>query len=183
MKIKLLATTLVVLLAGSYGLQAMQQEEYSLADFIEDHGQPRVLDGVLALSGWTLSLVGSKKLTSLEGIALLEHPEAIIKLHLSGNLLKTIPSQIRLLRNLQALYLGDNQLESLTSAIGDLRQLQILNLSYNQLETLPTLKNIKDLKELYLRGNPLPGITREILIRDYLGGRQDIEIWLGEPTE
>nr|MDZ8020196.1 COR domain-containing protein [Nostoc sp. SerVER01] len=83
-------------------------------------------------------------------------------LDLYNNQLSTLPGEIGQLTNLQSLDLSSNQLSSLPSEIGQLTKLQTFNLSSNQLSSLLRKWQLRNLKKLDLRRNPLP-IPPEIL--------------------
>ncbi|MDZ8028075.1 MAG: leucine-rich repeat domain-containing protein, partial [Nostoc sp. DedQUE11] len=83
-------------------------------------------------------------------------------LDLGDNQLSTLPGEIVQLSNLQTLDLSSNQLSSLPSEIGQLSNLQTLDLSSNQLSSLLRKWQLRNLKKLDLRRNPLP-IPPEIL--------------------
>jgi len=113
-----------------------------------------------------------------------EFPKEILKetktkiLILSGNSLRTLPSEIGELTNLEELYLDNNQLEGalvaeirkmprlkildasdnnmtgIPAEIGQMSNLEVLDYSNNQLDTYPNeIVNMKSLKTLDLSGN------------------------------
>ncbi|CAO3638699.1 unnamed protein product [Mucor fragilis] len=59
------------------------------------------------------------------------------ELNLGCNQLEILPKEIGLLTNLQELFLHSNQLVDIPSQIGHLQQLQVLDLTDNRLESLP----------------------------------------------
>ena len=64
-------------------------------------------------------------------------------------------------------------MRNLPEDIGNLKKLRILFLDKNQLIKLPkTMAHLTHLHTLDLSNNPLPDITRKILINEYLGGRE-----------
>lgn len=153
----LLITMLVSMLALSTVVQAI-----SLRQWIQIHGQPPVTHGMLIL--------GFKGLDSLEGLELIENPDAIKVLNFAHNELKSVPAGIGDFVNLQKLYLHNNQIQNVSGSIGNLVHLEELYLNDNRLQDLPrTIGNLR-LKKLNLAGNLLLGITNEILIKDYLKG-------------
>ena len=79
------------------------------------------------------------------------------QLDLSGNLLTTLPPEIRLLTT-KTLDLSGNQLTTLAPAQWELPELRVLDLRGNQLTSLPPeLGQLQKLARLDLRGNPLTG--------------------------
>ncbi|MBN1801252.1 MAG: TIR domain-containing protein [Candidatus Lokiarchaeota archaeon] len=116
--------------------------------------------------------------------------ESLEELNLFQNNLSILPESIGSLKHLKELNLDLNELEILPESIGNLESLHVLKLQRNKLFTLPesfkhlislnTLdlrKNnfksipgiiwpLKNLKEIYLNGNPLDNDSIDILERD-----------------
>ena len=85
------------------------------------------------------------------------------RLYLRYNQLRTLPSEIGKLKNLQVLYLRFNKLTTLPPEIGELENLRTLYLRNNKLVTLPPeIGELSNLRTLHLRNNKLvtlpPGI-------------------------
>lgn len=89
-------------------------------------------------------------------------------------------SYLESLVNLKRLYLNFNQISDISS-LQFLTNLQDLNLAFNQISniSLPWLNSFPNLEELYLRGNPIQNIPKEIFdkpenvlpeVRHYLEG-------------
>ncbi|AFY92033.1 leucine-rich repeat domain-containing protein [Chamaesiphon minutus] len=75
-------------------------------------------------------------------------------LHLSGNKLTSLPSDIGKLTKLTCIELSSNKLTSLPASIGNLNNLIHLDLRGNQLSFLPnSIDNLTNLTHLYLGGN------------------------------
>ncbi|MEZ5038675.1 MAG: COR domain-containing protein [Saprospiraceae bacterium] len=87
---------------------------------------------------------------------------------------------------LQYAYLLDNQLSTL-NFISITRQLEVLHLKKNKLESLPgNFSSFDSLKSLFLHGNPLPAIPKELISTEENGNSYE-EVWnylkdLGEGT-
>lgn len=77
------------------------------------------------------------------------------ELNLGCNQLEILPKEIGLLTNLQELFLHSNQLVDIPSQIGHLQQLQVLDLTDNRLESLPgELVWRLQLKNMWVERNP-----------------------------
>jgi regulator of replication initiation timing len=99
--------------------------------------------------------------TSIE--AALRNPDAVIKLDLSNNGMRSLPPEIGRFRNLQYLNLSRNQLLDLPPEIGRLTKLQVLNVTGNQLDQLPNeIGNLVNLKQLIVSQNFLKRIPPEV---------------------
>jgi Leucine-rich repeat (LRR) protein len=82
----------------------------------------------------------------------------LTELDLSGNRLKSIPSEIKVLNNLSILDLSNNELESLAQDVKELKNLKELNLADNNLnlDYFPDeIFELEKLKEVDLSGNKL----------------------------
>jgi tetratricopeptide (TPR) repeat protein len=99
--------------------------------------------------------------TSLEEA--LKNPDAVIKLDLQNNGMRTLPPEIGRFRNLQYLNVSRNQLSELPREIGNLTKLQVLNASGNQIDVIPSeLRRLQSLKQLNLATNLLKKLPPEI---------------------
>ena len=82
------------------------------------------------------------------------------KVNLSQNLIKFFPDEFKLLPNLKEINLGSNLIEEIPIAtLKNLFSLEIFNLKKNKIDFLPLdewLEALPNLKELDIRGNPLP---------------------------
>lgn len=88
---------------------------------------------------------------------------SIKDLDLGQNLLKTIPSAIKKMFNLENLSLFQNRLKVLPKWFSNLNKLEKLVLSCNQLETIPSpIKSLISLKKLDLRYNKIKKIPKWI---------------------
>ena len=93
----------------------------------------------------------------------LKNPDAVIRLNLKGEKLKTVPKDIFLFKNLQELNLKKTRIDILPKEIGELKNLQILNISKNQLITLPAeIGELINLKILRASENELEYLPIEI---------------------
>lgn len=91
----------------------------------------------------------------------LAEPDRVYRLDLSGKKLKTLPEEIRLLRNLNALDLSGNKLKSLPAWLGDFTSMQEFRASRNKLTEFPeAICKWRRLKRLDLSRNALPGLPR-----------------------
>jgi len=95
----------------------------------------KVLDEARQLRNPELELV-EKGLMAFEELPGLFSMEFVTRLTLTHNKIKTIPSAIANLVNLEILTLFNNQLEELPTAISSLPKLRILNLGMNRLTSL-----------------------------------------------
>jgi hypothetical protein len=87
----------------------------------------------------------------------------LIKLHLCGQDLTQIPSDVWQCSMLQDLYLENNQLSTLPAEVGKLSALQYLHLNSNQLSTLPVeIRNLTSLQNLELRSNQFSTLPAEV---------------------
>jgi len=103
-------------------------------------------------------------LNILKNRGIKEAPELTTTLDLSGLKLKSIPTDISLLKNLQALKLNQNQLTTIPKELGTLNNLQFLDLSHNQLTTIPKeLSALNNLLVLDLDENPIEFPPPEIV--------------------
>ena len=84
----------------------------------------------------------------------------LIKLNLSNNRLKYIPSTIRIMSNLQELFIDKNELENIPNEIVYLKYLKKLNIGHNQIQAVqPNLfNNLFSLEELYCNNNLITNI-------------------------
>jgi Leucine-rich repeat (LRR) protein len=107
-----------------------------------------------------------KQLTEFKfsGASLFYLPQEIVELHdlesldLSQNHFKEIPNEISQMKQLKTLNMKSNLLEDIK--ISQLPDLITLNLASNRLKDFPT--NLKNLKQLNLRGNPLKNLSASI---------------------
>jgi len=84
-------------------------------------------------------------------------------LHLSGNQLEDIPTEIEELQKLGKLSLKRNKFKLFPGELMKLKNLTLLDLSMNQLETLPDeIGNLQALYGLYLSNNKLKSLPRSI---------------------
>ena len=89
--------------------------------------------------------------------------DRVVKLHLSGNQLTSVPAEIGQLTSLDRLWLDGNQLTSLPAEIGQLTSLTELNLGGNQLTSVPTeIGQLTSLRSLNLGQNQLTSLPGEI---------------------
>ena len=101
--------------------------------------------------------------------------------------IKSFPTEILQLQNLQTLNLGGNQLTSIPTEISQLQNLQTLNLEGNQLTSIPKeILQLQNLTDLNLRKNQLTSIPKEIgqlknlqtlNLRDNPGFDGNTELW------
>ena len=84
----------------------------------------------------------------------------LIKLNLSNNRLKYIPSTIRIMSNLQELFIDKNELENIPNEIIYLRYLKKLNIGYNQIQVIPPnlFNNLNSIEELYCNNNLITNV-------------------------
>jgi Leucine-rich repeat (LRR) protein len=126
--------------------------------------QPSPLDVPIAPPSQLIdldALENANAYTSLE--AALRNPDAVIKLDLSNNGIRTIGPELGRFRNLQYLNLSANQLSDLPPELGRLTKLQVLNVSGNQLDQLPNeIGNLVNLKQLIAGQNLLKRIPPEV---------------------
>ncbi len=140
-------------------------QEYSIADYIAEHGQPQLNERN------ELSLY-KKKLTSLFGIDRLHVKNTCQILGLSRNCffdialdVQSISKPFQDFAQLQELYLYLNQLSNLPEHVfAGLAQLRVLFLSSNQLSNLPdhVFANLAQLQGLHLSSNQLKNLPEHI---------------------
>ncbi len=89
----------------------------------------------------------------------LQNPEYVYKLNLSNQKLKSIPSEIFFLTNLQWLDLSENKIQVVPAEIGNLKRLQYLNFFDNKIKLLPAeMQELGHLHTLYAAENHLTEI-------------------------
>lgn len=114
--------------------------------------------------------IGGAKEIDLSGKDLTSFPKEILgriqttKLVLSNNRLKTLPSEIGQLADLEELYLNNNQLEgSLPGEIRKMPNLRILDVRYNNMTGIPAeIGQLKNLTTLNYSYNSLDTFPNEI---------------------
>jgi internalin A len=113
----------------------------------------------------------------IQDVSFLKDLKNLQTLYLRNNQIQDI-SFLKDLKNLQTLDLWGNQIQDI-SFLKDLKNLQSLNLSENQIQdiSLAFLNHFPKLENLYLSGNPIQNIPKEIFdkqgnilkeVRDYL---------------
>src|SRR3972149_5691414 len=91
---------------------------------------------------------------------------SIIALSVVAGNLRIIPSEIRLLTQLQLLNLSSNQITAIPDAISALTQLQFLNLANNQITAIPdAISALTQLQVLYLADNQIREISDKLRLR------------------
>jgi hypothetical protein len=155
--------------------------DFWIADLIAEGRLPIVKEGDLVLS--------SRRLTGLEGLEFIDHPDKVITLDLSGNWITSVPADLlkgfsnlekvnfrcnqlvtipaelfKGLKNLKFIYFDGNKLAMLPEGVFQEPSIESINLSANQLVTLPTklFQGLNMLKELNLGHNNLSGLPAEI---------------------
>ncbi len=128
-------------------------KEYSIADYIKEHGQPEDFS------------FSEKKLTSLFGITALSNPKRARRLDFQKNCffnfsldVQGVEQPFEKFTNLMELYLNDNQLSNLPAGVfSGLSSLKKLDLYRNQLSNLPAgvFSGLSSLMGLYLYRNQL----------------------------
>ena len=180
-------------------------QEYSIADYIKEHGQPKIKTDIYGTSHLDLS---KRKLTSIFGIRLVKekkgtfinlsyngldfvmhlqlpknafnHFTSLRVITLNGNPLTTLPPKIFSgLTSLQGISLYENhQLTTLPSNLfSGLTSLQSIGLGNNQLTKLPpkVFSGLTSLKSISLSDNQLSTLPPEI----FSGLTSLQSIWLG----
>ncbi len=174
------------LLKKHYFLKKNDLEELSVADYIEIHGQPGILDGLVDLCEKNLtSLYGIDQIASKDSIASLflgdNFLEACIEmedadlfagfthlkgLSLSGNRLTNLPNNFfKHLNSLALLKLSRNRLTTIDpTTFQELTHLKALWLDNNHIQTLPAniFKNLLSLEMLSLESNCLDSLDPAI---------------------
>ncbi|OYQ65458.1 hypothetical protein B9G53_07200 [Pseudanabaena sp. SR411] len=93
----------------------------------------------------------------------LSHADFITEGTVLGNRLKTLPTELAELTNLQSLDLSSNSLKTFPNSVTRLTNLQSLNLSGNRLKTFPnSVTRLTNLQSLDLRSNRLSAIPESI---------------------
>lgn len=142
---------LLLLSFVSFVAFAPQLHSISLTEYIEQNGMPQIKASTLDLS--------YKNITDITGLQDIPDIEQVTSLYLSGNQLKTLPTDIfNGLTNLQELHLNSNKLKILPATIfSGLTNLQWLSLSRNRLQQLSenVFSDLRNLLQLYLDGNRL----------------------------
>lgn len=140
-------------IAQNWTLDALETEIYQYTSLEEALAAPK--DSV-----YSLKLKARLKEVPLEVFT--EFPN-LQWLDLSRNRLKTIPSQLGMLKKLKKLILNKNKIEALPSEIGDLEDLRILVISQNELETLPPeIGNLKKLRYIDMWSNNVTGLPSTV---------------------
>jgi Leucine-rich repeat (LRR) protein len=108
----------------------------------------------------------TNRLTMIPARRLADLFSGLTKLELSGNEIRCIPKEIRLLTNLQHLYLNRNKLTFVPVELTECSKLMDLYLAKNQISYIPSLEKLTKLKLLWLEGNLLSkeleqGLSRE----------------------
>lgn len=99
----------------------------------------------------------SKKKTYTVWLQALADKKHVYKLDVSGGAVKTVPPEIKKLKNLHKLYLEECDLTELPEEICELKYLQVLHIQRNNITKLPlNIGKLKNLKELNVGKNPIP---------------------------
>lgn len=81
----------------------------------------------------------------------------------TNNKLRTIPSWVTDLPNLQSLFLSGNEIQSIPEDIGRLSKLEILHLGYNRIQKIPeSIEGCCKLKQLDLSANEISNIPEHL---------------------
>jgi Leucine-rich repeat (LRR) protein len=112
-------------------------------------------------------LLDSLSLDTLTGFTSIEegmkNPDAVIKLVLRKNHLKTFPNEVLKFKNLQYLDISKNKIEELPDSISLLNQLQYLSCSKTGLKIIPnTIGKLTHLKYLNLNQNDIEQLPHQI---------------------
>jgi Leucine-rich repeat (LRR) protein len=93
----------------------------------------------------SLSLDTLSPFTAIAGAS--KNPDAVIKLTLKKQKLKSFPEEIRMFKNLQYIDLSHNRIQRIPDWIGELTRLQFIILSHNDIDSIPSgfflLQNLK----------------------------------------
>lgn len=91
-------------------------------------------------------------------------------LDLSNNQFSELPAEIVNLPNLEYLYLNDNNLLEVPAIFNKLEKIQILELRNNKISelSLPLVKQLQNIHELYVNHNPLTENTKKLLRISFL---------------
>ncbi len=144
---------LILCLAVSATAGVIQAAGVSIQDLIDQNKIPPVFDNSLDLN--------NRSISSLIGLENIPGVQKIKTLWLNGNLLTSLPSNIQGVPNLQKLFVNKNQITSLpinregVLNIEGLENLLLLNLVNNRITTLPINIELKNLRQLWLSGNPI----------------------------
>jgi len=116
-----------------------------------------------AIQLWALTVVAQRDVTYFSLQEALENPDEVIRLDLSYQDLKVLPSSIGQLTKLKRLKLSHNQLKKLPEELFLLEDLRRLHLDDNQLKKLPTeFYGFAKLKKLYLQNNKLKDVSNDV---------------------
>ena len=123
--------------------------------------------GVLAGKAQTNVLLDSLTLDTLKAYTSLEealkHPDAVVKLVLKKNKLKTIPPEVFTFTNLQYLDVSKNQITGIPPSISQLKNLQYFTIEKNKLESIPPqIGELTNLFYLNIGQNDIYGLPPEI---------------------
>lgn len=124
-------------------------------------------------------LLDSLTLDTLTGhtsiIEAMKNPDAVIKLVLRKNHLKTFPAEILNFKNLQYLDISKNSIREMPDSIGVLTKLQYFAASKNNLERLPKqIGLLTNLTYLNINQNNLGGLPPQI---GDLGKLEILDLW------
>lgn len=99
----------------------------------------------------------SRKRTYTVWLQALADKKKVYKLDLSGGAVKTVPTEIKKLKNLHKLYIEECDLTELPEEICELKYLQVLHIQRNNITKLPeNIGKLKNLRELNVGKNPIP---------------------------
>lgn len=129
--------------------------------FIINHANAQLLDSLVldTLTGHTNIIEAMK------------NPDAVIKLVLRKNHLKSFPKEILQFKNLQYLDISKNTITELPDSIGNLTQLQYFACSKTGLKSLPSqIGKLHHLKFLNINQNDLSALPQQI------GNLENLEI-------
>lgn len=91
----------------------------------------------------------------------LKHDAPVYRLDLSGRKLKTVPEEVRAMKDLNALDLSGNRLRDLPDWLGELENMQELRIARNKLVEIPKgICKMRHLKRLDMSRNKIRGMPK-----------------------